>query len=77
MKLNENGTDRALRMLLGVALIASAFIWLGAIEGALVGTIAAAIGLILLLTGVVGFCPAYRMCGISTCRTAAPPPPAD
>jgi len=68
MKANEGGADRAVRAILGIALIVSAYLWLGMMDGAIAGIIAAAIGAILLLTGLVGFCPAYTLCGMSTCK---------
>lgn len=55
---NEGTIDRGLRIGLGVALIAVALFtywWV------------ALIGLIPLATGLVGFCPLYRLIGIDTC----------
>lgn len=71
MKPNENGVDRALRLALGVVLLIVAFMMLDAGTGAITGIIAAIIGAVLLITGLVGFCPAYRLVGISTCKTKA------
>ncbi|MCA9304138.1 MAG: DUF2892 domain-containing protein [Phycisphaerales bacterium] len=68
MKANEGGADRAVRAILGIALIVSAYLWLGMMDGAITGIIAGAIGAILLLTGLVGFCPAYTLCGMNTCK---------
>ncbi len=68
MKANENGVDRALRLVLGVALLVASFMWLGVADGEITGIIAAAIGAVLVLTGLVGFCPAYRLVGMSTCK---------
>lgn len=69
MKANENGIDRALRLVLGVVLLVASFMWLGASAGEITGIIAAVIGAVLVLTGIVGFCPAYRLVGMSTCKT--------
>lgn len=69
MKANENGVDRALRLILGVVLLIASFMWLGAAAGEITGIIAAIIGAVLVLTGLVGFCPAYRLVGMSTCKT--------
>jgi hypothetical protein len=60
MTMNEGTIDRVLRVVVGVAILSLAFIgpqspW-------------AYLGLIPLLTGVVGFCPAYALLGIRTCR---------
>lgn len=68
MKANENGADRALRLILGVLIVVAAVLWLDLMAGALTGIIAAAIGAILVITGLVGFCPAYRLVGVSTCK---------
>lgn len=59
MKTNEGTTDRALRVIAGLVLIALAA----------TGTVGAWgwIGIMPLLTGVVGFCPAYTLLGINTC----------
>lgn len=59
---NEGSLDRAVRVVLGLALLSLT----------LVGprTLLGLIGLVPLLTGLVGFCPVYRLFGIRTC--AAP-----
>ncbi len=58
MKLNVGSIDRILRVLVGLGLIA----W--ALMG---GPVWAWIGIVPLGTGLVGFCPAYPLLGISTC----------
>ena len=62
MKNNEATWDRAVRVLLGLALLALTVIgphtWWGLV------------GLIPLATGAVGFCPLYRLAGVSTCAVA-------
>lgn len=59
MKLNVGGIDRALRIILGIVLIALAATntvgWWGWL------------GLIPLATGLFRFCPLYPMLGINTC----------
>lgn len=59
MKLNEGTIDRAVRVLAGLVLIALAA----------TGTIGmwGWIGILPLLTGTIGFCPAYAIFGVSTC----------
>ena len=59
MKLNEGGVDRILRVIVGIAVLSLAFIgpktpW-------------AYLGIIPLLTGMVGFCPLYALLGVNTC----------
>ncbi len=68
MKPNENGVDRALRLVLGVVLLVASYMWFGVADGAITGIIAAVIGAVLVITGLVGFCPAYRLVGMSTCK---------
>lgn len=59
MKSNVGSIDRVLRILVGIVLIAlaatgivSGWGWLGVVP---------------LLTGLVGFCPLYRILGLRTC----------
>lgn len=56
---NEGKIDRGLRVVVGLALIAIVFVgpqtpfgWIGVIP---------------LLTGLVGMCPLYRLVGVNTC----------
>jgi hypothetical protein len=56
---NEGKIDRAIRIIIGAILIALVFVgpqtpwgWLGVIP---------------LVTGLVGFCPLYKLLGINTC----------
>jgi hypothetical protein len=58
MKLNMGGIDRALRVIVGIALIALAATGRIGVWGW--------IGVVPLLTAVVGFCPLYTMLGINT-----------
>lgn len=59
MKVNEGTIDRALRVIAGLVLIGLAA----------AGTIGVwgYIGVVPLLTGLVGVCPAYAIFGIRTC----------
>lgn len=68
MSVNEGSIDRILRVVVGLALIAMA---LGYLQGfGLPQTNWAWIGVVPLLTGLIGWCPAYSIFGISTCRRA-------
>ncbi|HMD88218.1 MAG TPA: DUF2892 domain-containing protein [Anaerolineaceae bacterium] len=60
---NESGVDRMIRVVIGIALLASA---LGGIVTGGLGIFLIVIGGILLLTGVVGFCPLYRLFNFRT-----------
>jgi hypothetical protein len=62
--INEGAADRAARVVLGLVLLALVFIGPRTPWGLA--------GLIPLATGLVGFCPLYRLIGLSTC----PRPPA-
>ena len=64
MTVNEGTLDRTLRAIAGVLLVAA---WL---LGWLTGTFAVVLGIVgvvLLLTAAVGFCPLYRVLGMNTC----------
>lgn len=63
--INEAGWDRALRILLGIVLLYLG--WAGVVGGTL-GVVFKLIGFVPLVTGVVGWCPAYALFGISTCK---------
>ncbi len=60
MKKNMSNTDKWIRIILGLALLSLIFIiesnlrWLGLI------------GLVLIATGFINFCPIYALLGIST-----------
>lgn len=60
MPINEGTLDRVLRVIVGLAIISLVFVgpktpW-------------AWLGLVPLLTGIAGFCPAYALLGIRTCK---------
>ncbi len=59
MKVNEGTVDRALRIIAGIVLIALAATHTIGMWGY--------IGVVPLLTGILGICPAYSIFGISTC----------
>lgn len=61
MSRNEGMADRALRVIVGIVLLTLVFVgpktpwgWIGVVP---------------LLTGLVGTCPVYSLLGIKTCRT--------
>jgi hypothetical protein len=63
MKTNESGLDRIIRVVVGALLLALYF--LGAVAGGW-GIVVLVVGAILLITGVVGFCPLYALLKIKT-----------
>jgi hypothetical protein len=59
MPRNEGTIDRALRIILGLVLLSLVVIGPKSMWGL--------IGVIPLATGLMGYCPLYRVLGISTC----------
>jgi hypothetical protein len=62
MKANVGGIDRTLRIIAGVVLVALAAFNVIGLWGW--------IGIVPILTGTTGFCPAYLALGFSTCKLA-------
>lgn len=68
MTVNEGSVDRIVRAVVGVALLAAwVFGWIGGTLAIVLGVVA----LVLLVTAAVGFCPLYRILGMSTCPVPA------
>lgn len=67
MSVNIGTIDRALRIIVGVALIAAAL----GIYGPAYTSAWGWIGVIPLLTAFIGWCPAYTVLGIDTCGKKA------
>ena len=63
MNENEGTVDRVLRVIVGAGLLAIAYFLL---EG-YVAWIVAVVGGVAVLTGAIGWCPAYAIFGLSTC----------
>lgn len=61
MKANVGGVDRVIRIVAGLALIAWALLGNGPVW--------AWIGVVPLATGLMNYCPAYSLFGMSTCKT--------
>lgn len=59
MKINVGQTDKILRILSGVGLLSLAFMGPKTAFGY--------VGLVPLLTGLVGYCPLYSVLGMNTC----------
>jgi hypothetical protein len=60
---NEGTLDRIVRVVAGVLLVSLVFVGPRTLWGL--------VGLVPIATGLVGFCPLYRVLGISTCKTAS------
>ncbi len=65
MKVNEGSIDRALRIVVGLVLISLVFIGPQSPWGW--------IGVVPLATGLIGWCPAYTLFGIDTCKMKKAP----
>lgn len=63
---NEGTVDRAVRVVVGVALLVIGFAAVGGTAGTIIGIV----GLVPLLTGLVGWCPLYSVFGIRTTEAA-------
>lgn len=64
-KTNESTLDRALRIIIGIALL----VWFYMDQSVGFWHYAKLIGILPLLTGLVGWCALYSVLGISTCQT--------
>jgi hypothetical protein len=62
MKANEGTVDRIFRVVIGLALLSLVVVGPQSLWGL--------VGLVPLLTGIVGFCPLYKVVGFSTCPIA-------
>ncbi len=61
MKQNVGGIDKILRIIVGIALVAATVLGYLPVWGY--------IGVVPLVTGLIGFCPLYPLFGLSTCKT--------
>jgi len=60
--------DKTVRLVVGVVLLALAFFVLGGIATT-TGLIAAIVGVVLIATGLLNFCPLFKILGISSIRS--------
>ncbi len=68
MTCNAGIVDRIIRGILAVVFLAVGLGPLGGLQGAVLGIIAAVVGLIMAFTAVTGFCLIYKLFGITTIR---------
>jgi hypothetical protein len=66
--INEGTLDRVIRVIAGLAILSLVFVGPKTLWGL--------VGAVPLLTGLVGFCPGYRLLGIRTCPMAPSKPDA-
>ncbi len=64
MKKNMGNLDRIIRIV--VAAVLAVLYFNGTLAGTL-GIVALVVAVVFLLTSAVGFCPLYRLVGLSTC----------
>lgn len=65
-KNNMGSIDRAIRAIVGIILFALYF--MGTVAGVW-GWVALIVGVVLLATAALGWCPPYSLLGINTCST--------
>lgn len=63
MKQNESSLDRILRIIGGLVLLV---LWFLSIFQGTLAVVVLILGILLLVTGIVGFCPLYALLKIST-----------
>jgi hypothetical protein len=69
MTSNVGSIDRVLRLILGVVLIAAPFVSGMALFASTTATVISVIvGLVMIGTSAMRFCPLYRILGIQTCK---------
>lgn len=66
---NIGRTDKLLRILGGLVLLGVSFMTLGGVSTT-PGIIAIVVGVVLLVTALVNFCPAYKLLGIGTAKSS-------
>lgn len=67
MSTNESPIDRVIRVVIAVAAVVVAFV-VGA--SSVLGIILFVVAAIMIVTAATGFCPLYRVFGMSTCKVS-------
>ena len=67
MKKNVGTVERAIRGIVGIVALIAAFTMLDVLAGATLGIVAVVVGVVMLGTAAIGWCPPYAIFGISTC----------
>ncbi len=68
MKQNVGTIERAIRAIVGIVALVAAFTTLNVMAGATLGIVAVVVGVVMLGTAAIGWCPPYAIFGISTCK---------
>ncbi|KIC91097.1 DUF2892 domain-containing protein [Flavihumibacter sp. ZG627] len=66
MKKNMGNTDRIIRLVLAAVF---AYLYFGGIVTGTWGIVLLVLGVVFVLTSLVGFCPLYTLVGMNTCGT--------
>lgn len=66
---NVGSVDRAVRLLVGIVALVLAFTTLKVMDGAILGIVAAVVGVAMLFTATTASCTLYIPLGISTCKS--------
>lgn len=72
MKMNMGKVDRVIRTLLAIVI---AILYFTNVISGTVGLILGIVAIVMLLTGVISFCPLYTLFGLSTRAKQEPAPP--
>lgn len=64
MAKNESGTDRIVRAIAGIALVAAAFL----LDASRFTVASYVVGVVLIFTAITGFCALYKVFGIDTSK---------
>lgn len=63
--MNIGKTDKIVRLVAGLALLAASLAVLGGV-GTTLGIVAGIVGVVLLATATINFCPIYKLLGLNT-----------
>jgi len=66
---NVGSVDKTIRLIAGVVLLVAAFLALGGLSTT-IGIVASVVGVIMLATGLLNFCPLFKILGISSLRSS-------
>ncbi|PUB17473.1 YgaP family membrane protein [Yoonia sediminilitoris] len=70
MTANVGTIDRIFRLILGIVLLALPFVsGLAVFDSTTATVLSVGVGIVMLATSTMRFCPLYRILGIQTCKT--------
>lgn len=69
MTANVGSLDRAVRLILGLFLLLAPFVTgIALFSGTVATVVSVVVGLVLIATSAMKFCPLYRILGVQTCK---------